>query len=163
MSGRPVGKPKSLDVTRTFEHALALHHQGRFAEADGLYSAVLAAQPHHCDALQMLGLVKLRRGDPAAALKFVASAMRLRPNAPQVLLNYGLVLNVLDRHEEALASFDRALKHKRKFAEALNNRRRRACELRPGARAATELRQGTLQPRRNLRSAGTICRSARML
>src|SRR5688500_7387257 len=114
-------KQKLLDVVQTFERALLFHHQGRLAEAEGLYSAILAVRPDYFDALQMLGLVKLRRGEPTAALKLMASAMKMRPSAPQVLLNYGIVLNALDRHEEALASFDRALKHKRKYAEALNN------------------------------------------
>ena len=50
------------------------------------------------------------------------AAMQLRPNSPQVLLNHGLVLNAMNRHEEALASFDEALKHKGRFAEAHNNR-----------------------------------------
>ena len=48
--------------------------------------------------------------------------MQLRPKSPQVLLNHGLVLNAMNRHQEALASFDEALKHKGRFAEALNNR-----------------------------------------
>jgi protein O-GlcNAc transferase len=121
MPQMPLPKPQPLDVPRTLERALQLHHQGRFAEADGLYTAILAVRPDHFDALQMLGLIKLRRGEPAAALKLMASAMQRRPNSPQVLLNHGLVLNALERHEEALASFDRALKYKRKYAEALNN------------------------------------------
>lgn len=115
-------KPKPFDVQRTFERALELHHKGRFAEAEGHYAAVLAARPDHFDALQMLGVVKLARGDSAAALKLTSAAMTARPNSPQALLNYGLVLNALDRHDEALATFDKALKHKGKFAEAHNNR-----------------------------------------
>jgi protein O-GlcNAc transferase len=122
MPQMPVPKQPTLEVARTLERALQLHHQGRFAEADGLYSSILAVRPDHFDAMQMLGLVKLRRGDQAAALKLMSSAMKVRPNSPQVLLNYGLVLNALERHEEALASFERALKYKRKYAEALNNR-----------------------------------------
>ena len=59
----PQGKP--LDVARTFEQALALHHQGRVVEAEALYSAVLAVRPDHFDALQMLGVIKLGRGDLA--------------------------------------------------------------------------------------------------
>jgi predicted O-linked N-acetylglucosamine transferase (SPINDLY family) len=39
-----------------------------------------------------------------------------------VLLNHGLVLNAFNRPQEALASFDEALKRKAKFAEAHNNR-----------------------------------------
>ena len=62
------------------------------------------------------------RGELVTALRLVSAAMQLRPKSPQVLLNYGLVLNAMNRHEEALASFDEALKHKGRFAEALNNR-----------------------------------------
>jgi protein O-GlcNAc transferase len=116
----PQGRP--LDVPRLFQQALELHHQGRIAEAEPLYAAVLAARPDHFDALQMLGLIKLSRGDAVTALRLVSAAMQLRPKSPQVLLNHGLVLNALSRHEEALASFDLALKHKGRFAEALNNR-----------------------------------------
>jgi predicted O-linked N-acetylglucosamine transferase (SPINDLY family) len=115
-----LGKP--LDVPRAMHQALELHHQGRITEAEPLYAAVLAARPDHFDALQMLGVIKLARGDLAAALRLVSAAMQLRPKSPQVLLNLGLVLNALNRPQEALASFDEALKHKGRFAEALNNR-----------------------------------------
>jgi hypothetical protein len=46
--------------------------------------------------------------------------MRMRKPSPQILLNYGMILHALDRSEEALASFDAALKQKSKFAEAHN-------------------------------------------
>jgi protein O-GlcNAc transferase len=116
----PQGRP--LDVPGTIQRALELHHQGRIAEAEPLYTAVLAARPDHFDALQMLSLIKLSRGDTVTALHLVTAAMQLRPKSPQVLLNHGLVLNALNLHEQALASFDLALKHKGRFAEALNNR-----------------------------------------
>jgi protein O-GlcNAc transferase len=105
----PQGRP--LDVPRTVQQALELHHQGRIAEAERLYAAVLALRPDHFDALQMLGLIKLSRGDTVTALHLMTAAMQLRPKSPQVLLNHGLVLNALNLHEEALASFDLALKH----------------------------------------------------
>ncbi len=116
----PQGKP--LDVPRTLQQALALHHQGRLAEAERLYAAVLAVRPDHFDALQMLGVIKLGRGEFATALRLTAAAMQLRPNSPQVLLNHGLVLNALNRPSEALASFDEAIRRKGRFADAHNNR-----------------------------------------
>jgi protein O-GlcNAc transferase len=122
MPSMPLPQGKPLDVPRTVQQALELHHQGRVAEAEPLYAAVLAVRPDHFDALQMLGLIKLSRGDAVTALHLVTAAMRLRPKSPQILLNHGLVLNAMSRHEEALASFDEALKHKGRFAEALNNR-----------------------------------------
>ena len=45
--------------------------------------------------MQMLGVIKLGRGELATALRLTASAMQIRPNSPQVLLNHGLVLNAL--------------------------------------------------------------------
>jgi predicted O-linked N-acetylglucosamine transferase (SPINDLY family) len=122
MPSMPLPQGKPLDVPRTIHQALELHHQGRIAEAERLYAAVLAVRPDHVDALQMLGVIRLSRGDAVTALRLVSAAMQLRPKSPQILLNHGLVLNAMSRHEEALASFEQALRHKGRFAEALNNR-----------------------------------------
>jgi protein O-GlcNAc transferase len=116
----PQGKP--LDVARTFEQGLALHHQGRVVEAEALYSAVLTVRPDHFDALQMLGVIKLGRGDLAAALRLTGAALQQRPTSPQVLLNHGNVLDAMKRHDEALANFDEAIRRKKSFAEAHCNR-----------------------------------------
>jgi predicted O-linked N-acetylglucosamine transferase (SPINDLY family) len=122
MPPSPLLNAKSLNVPQALAQALELHRQGRLAEAEPLYSAILAVRPDHFDALQMLGLVKLARGQPAEALNLMSAAMRARKPSPQVLLNHGLVLNALNRREEALESFDQAIKLKSKFADAHNNR-----------------------------------------
>lgn len=122
MPPSPLPTAKPLNVPQALAQALELHRKGRLAEADTLYSSILAVRPDHFDALQMLGLVKLARGQPAEALQLTAAAMRARKPSPQVLLNNGLVLNALQRHEEALESFDQAIKLKSKFADAHNNR-----------------------------------------
>jgi len=113
---------KPLDVPRAVQQALELHHQGRLADAERLYTAVLAVRPDHFDALQMLGVIRLARGDHATALRLISAAMQARPNSPQVLLNHGIVLDALGRHDEALANFDQAIARKNRFAEAHNNR-----------------------------------------
>jgi tetratricopeptide (TPR) repeat protein len=112
----------SLNVPQALMQALELHQQGRLAEAERLYSAILAAKPDHADALHYLGLIKLANGKFVEALQSIAGAMRSRTPSPQILLNYGLVLNALNRHAEALDSFDRAIKLKSKFFEAHNSR-----------------------------------------
>lgn len=111
-----------FNPAQALQQALECHHGGRFAEAERLYSAVLAARPENVDALQMLGVIKLDRGELVTALQLVSEAMRLRPNTPQILVNYGLVLEALQRYEEALEQFDAAIKRKSRFAEAHNNR-----------------------------------------
>jgi protein O-GlcNAc transferase len=119
---QPLPKAPASSVAPALAQALQFHQQGRLAEAERLYAEVLAARPDHVDALQMMGLIKLAKGEPAAALQLVSAAMQGRKASPQILLNYGIILNALDRHQEAVESFDAAIKGKSKFAEAHNNR-----------------------------------------
>ena len=111
----PQPKPQPLNVPQAFAQGLKLHEQGRLAEAEPLYAAVLAARPDHFDALQMMALVKLAAGQPAEALRLVSAAMAARKPSPQVLLNHGLILEALKRHQEAVESFDQAIKLKSKY------------------------------------------------
>jgi len=122
MPPSPVPKRETFKVPQAFAQALALHTEGRLIEAERIYSEVLAHRPDHFDALQMLSVIKLAKGQPSEALQLISQAMRLRKPSPQILVNYGMVLHALERSEEALASFDEALKQKSKFAEAHNNR-----------------------------------------
>ena len=122
MPPKSVQKHESFKVPQAFAQALALHTQGRLAEAERIYSEVLTHRPDHFDALQMLSVIKLAKGEPGEALRLISQVMRMRKPSPQVLVNYGMILHALERSEEALASFDAALKQKSKFAEAHNNR-----------------------------------------
>ncbi len=70
----------------------------------------------------MLGVIKLARGQPREALKLMGSALRIKAPSPQILLNYGLVLNALNRYLEALENFDLAIKRKSKYSDARINR-----------------------------------------
>ncbi|HVZ54347.1 MAG TPA: tetratricopeptide repeat protein [Pseudolabrys sp.] len=120
----PNSAPKAapLNVPQVLAQALALHEKGRLNEAERLYTDILAVRPDHFDALQMLGVIKLAKGQPAEALRLVSQAMNARKPSPQILLNYGMVLHALKRSDEAIESFDHAIKLKSKFAEAHNNR-----------------------------------------
>jgi predicted O-linked N-acetylglucosamine transferase (SPINDLY family) len=118
----PAPVPAPIKVPQVFAQALELHKQGRLTEAEQFYSEVLAHRPDHFDALQMLSVIKLAKGQPAEALRLISEAMRMRRPSPQILVNHGMILHALDRSEEALACFDAALKQKSKFAEAHNNR-----------------------------------------
>lgn len=110
------------NVAQLFAQALNLHQQGRLGDAEQLYAEILSARPDHVDALQMMGLIKLAKGEASEALQLVSAAMRGRKPSPQMLLNHGLILNALSRYQEALDSFDQAVRQKAKYAEAHNNR-----------------------------------------
>jgi tetratricopeptide (TPR) repeat protein len=120
LSHQPQAEP--LDPASTLAQAIALHEKGELAEAERLYSAILAAKPDHADALHFLGLIRLATGEPAEALRLVAAAMGAGPPSAFLLLNHGLALNALARPEDAIASFERAIALDEGFAQAHNNR-----------------------------------------
>lgn len=100
---------RSSQSARSIERALALHRTGRLDEADRIYGRVLAADPLHCDALHLSGLLRHQQGRSVDALRMVAAALKAKPEAAAVHMNHGVILLALDRYGEALASFDRAL------------------------------------------------------
>src|SRR5690348_17034406 len=90
---------KPLNIPQTLAQAITLHQQGRAAEAERLYGAILAVRPDHFEALQLLGMIRLDQGQPAEALRLIADAMRAKAPSPQLLLNHGLALSALGRQE----------------------------------------------------------------
>src|SRR5579864_3591054 len=96
---QPLAKA-SADVAKLLAQALQCHQQGLLPEAERLYAEILAARPDHFDALHMMALVKLAKGQPAEALQLISVAMQGRKATPQISLNYGIILNALGRHQE---------------------------------------------------------------
>jgi tetratricopeptide (TPR) repeat protein len=109
---------KTLNVPQVLAQAVELHQQGRLADAERLYTAILAVRPDQFDALHYLGVIKLAQGQPGEALQLIATAMRAKAPLPQILFNQGLALNALNRPLEAVESSDQAIKLKTKFPEA---------------------------------------------
>src|SRR5260370_4776310 len=61
-------------VAQTVQQALALHRQGRLAEAERLYPAALAPQPRPFEAPQFLGVLKLQQSDSREARALLRAA-----------------------------------------------------------------------------------------
>jgi tetratricopeptide (TPR) repeat protein len=102
------------------QRGIALHRDGRLAEAEALYNGILAEDPHDADALHLLGLIADAGGAPARAVALIQRALEQR-DSPRFRANLGMVLGHLGRHEEALASYQRALQTRPDYPEALNN------------------------------------------
>jgi len=102
--------------------ALALHQQGRLADAERLYLAAIEAAPQDAAAPHLLGVVRAQQGRNREALELMTAALKLRPDAPEILSNYGNVLKTEGRAAEALASFDRAIVLKPDYVAAWTRR-----------------------------------------
>lgn len=106
----------------SLDAALALHRQGRLAEARGLYEALLLQNAEDARALHWLGTLHLQTGRAALALALFDRALAAQPDHAEAHSNRGNALRCLRRLEEAVASFDHALALQPAFAEAWSNR-----------------------------------------
>jgi tetratricopeptide (TPR) repeat protein len=70
----------------------------------------------------MFGVLRYQQGRFSEALSSIGAALKAGPNSPTLLSNYAVVLDALQRREEALAIYDRALAMKPDYIEALFNR-----------------------------------------
>src|SRR5436305_11388185 len=105
-----------------FQQAVAIYRQGRIDEAAALCRKTLKMDRAHAGALHMLGVIHLRKRDPAAALEAFERLLKLQPNSPDVLNNRAMALFDVGRADDALQSFDRALALRPNYREALNNK-----------------------------------------
>src|SRR5882724_6953322 len=92
-----------------FTQAMALHRRGSLAEAEILYRQLLAADPQGFAPRHMLGVLLGQQGRLAEAEEMIGAALKMNPRDAGALVNYGNVLNLLGRHDEAVAGYDRAL------------------------------------------------------
>jgi tetratricopeptide (TPR) repeat protein len=91
------------------DEAYALHGQGQFAEAERLYTQILALHPDHSQALLFLGVLDLQTGQTQRGVERMAKAIKADPQSALAHTYLGNGLRALARRDEALASFDRAL------------------------------------------------------
>ena len=109
-------------ITSLLQQAIFLHQKGKLAEAAALYGNLLAHDPRHGDALNLLGVIELQRRNLPAALQLIDRAVGIDPNNAAYLSNRGVALHDLKRFGDALASYDRALAIRPDNPEVLNNR-----------------------------------------
>jgi tetratricopeptide (TPR) repeat protein len=114
--------PDAARAQAEFRQGLALHQEGRLAQAQESCRQVLRIQPEHYDALHLLGVIAYQTGNPLQAVELIGRAIELNPNNATAYSNRGLALQGLKRPDEALDSYDRALELKPDFAEASSNR-----------------------------------------
>jgi predicted O-linked N-acetylglucosamine transferase (SPINDLY family) len=107
---------------QSIEHGKVMHGQGRLAEAEAIYQAVLARRPRQFEALHLLALIRYQQGRLSEAHDLVSQAVKVRQDSPQAWSVMMAVLLALDRPAEALAVCDRVLAIDRQDINALFNR-----------------------------------------
>jgi tetratricopeptide (TPR) repeat protein len=101
--------------------ALQHHQAGLLAEAGQMYRQALAIDPHHADALHLLGMAAYQSGQYDEAVDLIRKAIAIHPAAASYHSNLGNVLQAQDKLEEASESYRRALALNPDLAEVYVN------------------------------------------
>ena len=98
-----------MNPQSVLSQAIAFHQTGNLADAERLYLQLMAAAPREAAPPHLLGVVRAQQGRNSEALELIGKALKIRPDAPEMLSNYGNVLKTQGHFAEALDSYDRAL------------------------------------------------------
>lgn len=101
----------------------ALEHQkaGRLADAEAIYSRILAADPGQADALHFRGVLCYQTGNLVEARRMLERAVKAAPKAAAIRGNLGLVLEAAGDSVGAERAYKRAILLQPDHAEAHNN------------------------------------------
>jgi predicted O-linked N-acetylglucosamine transferase (SPINDLY family) len=106
-----------LDQMRA--RASQLYKSGKFDEAVAAYRGIMEVVPRDFDAIHHLGQLAIQLNHLEEARKLLDAATRIKPDAPEAWLHYGMALQHQGRADEAVTAYERALNLKPDYAEAL--------------------------------------------
>jgi protein O-GlcNAc transferase len=118
----PAQNPRGADAMLKLREAIALHQQGRTAEAESRYSEILQQFPDQPDALHFLGVIESQRGKHDKALQLMDRSIAAHSRNPASHYNRANLLRDMGRLDEALWGYDAALALNGKHISALINR-----------------------------------------
>ena len=111
-----------LPLPQALERVVSALQSGDLAEAERACQRILASDPSQVDALHLLGVVLMRRGDAKGALDRLTLACTLDPTFADAAYNRAVALGELERWEEALGAYEKVLRLDARNARAWNNR-----------------------------------------
>lgn len=98
-----------VNVPALMQSATQHHNAGLLHEAERLYKQILQVQPHHPDALHLIGLLAAQTGRLEEAIVLASAAIALHPAAPDYFNTLAAALIAKGRFERAEALLRHAL------------------------------------------------------
>jgi Flp pilus assembly protein TadD len=110
-----------MTVDEAMQFAVRCHQAGQPVEAEQLCRRILAAQPDHPDALNLLGVLAAQAGCSDLAIELIRRAIAVRPDSAEYHSNLGNLLRAIDRTNQAIAAYRDALAINPKLAVVHTN------------------------------------------
>ena len=109
------------NVAELLTEGRRLHQAQQLVEAEAYYRRVLAVQPDHADALNLLGLVCFQSGRSDLAVELLGRAIERDSENAGYISNLGNMLYACGKFDAAVAAYRQAISKKPDFAAAHSN------------------------------------------
>lgn len=109
MAPTPSAPAPALSLDSLLAQAVSRHQSGDMTGAAALYRLALMHQPHHPDALHLLGVAMGAQGELDGAARQIGRAIAVDPQMVNAHFNLGNQLMRAERYEEAVTAYRRLL------------------------------------------------------
>jgi len=99
----------AAQVAEEFNRAIESHQKGKLDRAKRGYKRVLTRAPNHADALHLLGVIDLQRGNNERAADLISQALAINPQMGPAHYNLARCLKATGDNENALTSVTHAV------------------------------------------------------
>ena len=100
--------------------AFQLHQSGHLQNAEAAYRRIIAKNPRHVDANNLLGLLCIQTQRFGLAIQWIESALQEKPDDTQAHYNLGIALKEVDRLDDAATHFQQCVDLDSSNVEAYN-------------------------------------------
>jgi tetratricopeptide (TPR) repeat protein len=108
-------------MSTLIDTAIAHHQAGRLADAESIYRRLIEDDPANADALHLLGVVALQRGNASESVDLISQALGFNPTNAVRAQPPWRAHRALKFPEDAIVCFERAIKLKPDLFQAYNN------------------------------------------
>ena len=114
--------PATKLISDNLQDAIAYHQAGDLQNAQRLYKSILEGSPNDSNAKHLLGMSLFQQGNLEQALILIWESIKIDPQNFLAYTNLGNVFQRIERHQEAINSYDVALAIEPSHADAFFNR-----------------------------------------
>ena len=94
---------------KNFQDAFEHHKNGNLQEAKKIYESILEETPNDFNCLHHLGLIAKNNKEYLSAFELISKAITINPNVSAAHFNLGNVLKKLNKINDAITSYDKAI------------------------------------------------------
>ena len=114
-------KGQSIALEDVLSSAISLHQEGRVAEAEGNYRAILQAFPQQPDAWHYLGLLLHQQGQSVEGIELIQRAIEILPAYTDAHINLGNIYKEIGDLDKAVVCYRKVIELAPDHGPALSN------------------------------------------